>query len=59
LRLLAENFYHPSLRAKKIKGRRDEMYEASITMNYRILFQIEDDTYLLRRIGTHDILNRY
>ncbi|MEK7727351.1 MAG: type II toxin-antitoxin system mRNA interferase toxin, RelE/StbE family [candidate division KSB1 bacterium] len=58
LRLLVEDLFHPSLRAKKMKGRKDEMYEASITMNYRVLFQISGDTYLLRRIGTHDILNR-
>lgn len=42
-----------------MKGRDDKMYEASVTMSYRVLFQIEGDRYLLRRIGTHDILERH
>ncbi len=42
-----------------MKGRDDGMHEASIKMNYRVLFYIEGDRYLLRRIGTHDILERH
>ena len=56
LELLFNNFHHPSLRTKKIKGAGDKIWEASVTMNYRLTFQLEADAMLLRRIGTHDIL---
>lgn len=56
--LFLENPSHPSLRTKKMKGLKIEIYELSVTMNYRITFQTEADVCLLRRIGTHDILKR-
>ncbi len=46
---------HPSLRVKKIKGS-DYIWEMSVTMNYRITFQISETEIVLRKIGTHDIL---
>jgi len=46
---------HPSLRVKRLKGS-DRIWEMSITMNYRVTFEIGDDQIILRRIGTHDIL---
>ena len=48
---------HPSLRVKKIKGT-DSLWEMSVTMNYRITFQVGEAELILRRIGTHDILKR-
>ena len=48
---------HPSLRVKRIRGT-DRIWEMSVTMNYRITFEVEGDTVILRRIGTHDILKR-
>jgi mRNA-degrading endonuclease YafQ of YafQ-DinJ toxin-antitoxin module len=30
------------------------IWEASVTMKYRITFEIEQDAFLLRRIGEHD-----
>lgn len=55
LALLLENFQHPSLRAKKMQGKED-IWEASISDNYRITFNIniKDNTIILRKIGTHD-----
>ncbi len=53
--LLLENPDHPSLRLKKIKGH-PSIWEGRITKSYRFTFQISGDVYLLRRIGTHDIL---
>ena len=53
LLLLAQNLRHPSLRAKKIEGTVD-IWEASITMNYRVTFRIEKDELHLRVIGKHD-----
>jgi len=53
--LLLSNPQHPSLGIKKIKGHPD-IWEGRVTKNYRFTFQIINETYLLRRIGTHDIL---
>jgi len=40
-----------------MKGLKD-IWEASVTMSYRITFHRSGDTALLRRIGTHDILKK-
>jgi mRNA-degrading endonuclease RelE of RelBE toxin-antitoxin system len=53
--LLLENPNHPSLRLKKIRGHPD-IWEGRITKSYRFTFQISREMYMLRRIGTHDIL---
>jgi len=53
LLLLEENPGHPSLRVKKIVGAPD-IWEASITMKYRITFQISEGVIILRVIGEHD-----
>ena len=57
LETFLENPGQPSLRIKRIKGTRS-IWEMSITMNYRITFENRETEILLRRIGTHDILNR-
>jgi mRNA-degrading endonuclease RelE of RelBE toxin-antitoxin system len=57
LSLFLDNFYHPSLRVKKIAGTADR-WEGSVTMNYRFTFQMEAERLLFRRIGTHDILKK-
>lgn len=54
---LLENPKHPSLQIKKMEGR-ESIWEARITKGYRMTFQIDGDTYLLRRVGTHAILKR-
>ena len=54
---LLDNPKHPSLRIKKMEGRQS-IWEARITEGYRMTFQVDGDTYLLRRAGTHDILKR-
>ena len=55
IRLFLENPRHPSLRIKKMQGV-EEIWEGRITRNYRFTFQIAGDTWLLRRIGAHEIL---
>lgn len=57
LGMFGDNPRHPSLRVKKIEGLKN-IWEGRITHTYRFTFQIEGDLYLLRRIGTHDILKR-
>lgn len=53
LELLSENPKHPSLRVKRVKKTQD-IWEATITMNCRITFQIEGDLYIMRNVGEHD-----
>lgn len=57
LRYLADNVAHPSLRVKRVQRHRD-VYEGSINMDYRFLFLITAEGYVLLRIGRHDILER-
>ena len=57
LRLLLSNPQHPSLGIKKMKGF-SEIWEGRITENYRFTFQIQGETFILRKIGTHDLLKR-
>ncbi len=45
IRLLTENPRHPSLRARKMKGLED-IWEASVSMSYRITYQIQGDTLI-------------
>ena len=53
--LLTQDPLYPSLRTKKMKGTTD-IWEASVSMSYRISYQLVGDKIILRRIGTHDIL---
>ena len=53
IKLLAQNLRHPSLRVKKMEGIAD-IWEASITMNYRLTFKIQNNELHLRVIGKHD-----
>ena len=50
-----QNPRHPSLRIKKMRGPQD-IWEGRITQSYRFTFQIREETCILRRIGTHEIL---
>lgn len=54
---LVENPRHPSLQMKKMEGHQS-IWEARITEGYRMTFQIDSDTYVFRRAGTHDILKK-
>jgi mRNA interferase RelE/StbE len=54
LSLLLENPKHPSLRIKKMKGTKGEIFEGRVSKNYRFTFQIEKDAYILRRVGPHN-----
>jgi mRNA-degrading endonuclease RelE of RelBE toxin-antitoxin system len=55
--LFLEDPAHPSLRVKRIRGT-NRIWEMSVTMNYRVTFELEGDRVILRRIGTHDVLKR-
>jgi len=53
--LFLENSKHPSLHTKKMEGYSD-IWEGRVTRGYRFTFKITGDHYILRRIGSHDIL---
>lgn len=53
LRMLAVNTRHPSLHVKKIKGTRD-IWEARVSLDCRITFQIVKDYFILRNVGQHE-----
>jgi mRNA-degrading endonuclease RelE of RelBE toxin-antitoxin system len=57
LALLLSNPRHPSLNFKKMQDPRD-IWEARISDSYRFTFQIKGDIYILRKVGTHDILKK-
>jgi len=56
LALFFDNPRHPSRRTKKMRGL-ENIWEVRITKNCRLTFQMEKDICVLRRIGSHDILN--
>ena len=53
--LLLSNPRHPSLRLKKIRGTED-IWEVRVSRGYRLTLQIAGDTFILRRIGAHNVL---
>jgi addiction module RelE/StbE family toxin len=55
LSILLQNMQHPSLRVKKVMGYKD-VWEGSITMNYRFFFRYSENKYVLLRVGTHNEL---
>ena len=57
LELLLSNPQHPSLNIKKMQDPR-HIWEGRISRSYRFTFQIENDTYILRKIGTHNTLKK-
>lgn len=57
LALFLDNPRRPSLRTKKMEGHRD-LWEGRISKDYRFIFRIAGDTYLLLNIGPHDIERR-
>lgn len=58
LRFLVENPRHPSLHTKRIRGTK-HLWEARVTKNYRIVFAVEEDTYVLYGVGPHEIIERF
>jgi len=45
------------LRVHKLRGV-EGLWEFSVTMNYRVIFEIEGETYVLLGVGPHRIVDR-
>lgn len=56
LRYLVENWRHRSLRVRRVQGTVD-LFEASINMEYRVIFRVLPGGYRLLRLGRHDVFN--
>ncbi len=57
IELLVADFHHPSLHTKKIKGK-SNIWELRVDINYRLTYEIIEDTIFLRVAGSHDeVLN--
>jgi addiction module RelE/StbE family toxin len=54
-KLTGGDFFYPSLRAKKMEGE-ENIWETSITMNYRMIFCLEENVMIFLKVGIHDIL---
>jgi mRNA interferase RelE/StbE len=57
LRFLLRDPRHPSLRIHKLRGV-EGLWEFSVTMNYRVIFEIEGEYYVLLGVGPHRIVDR-
>ena len=55
LRLFIQDPYYPSLQTHKMNDSRN-IWEARVTDSYRFTFQQKGEVYILRRIGSHDII---
>lgn len=54
LRLLCNNFMHPSLQTKKIKGAVSDTFECRVDQSIRLIYDIHDNTIRCWHIGQHD-----
>lgn len=57
LRFLLRDPRHPSLRVHKLRGVKG-LGEFSVTMNHRVIFEIEGEYYVLLGVGPHRIVDR-
>ena len=57
LEIFLKNERYPSLRVKKMEGT-NGIWELRVNQNYRITFSRGADIYVLRRVGTHNVLRR-
>jgi len=57
LRFLLHDIRYPALRVHKLRGV-EGLWEFSVTMNYRVIFEIEGEYYVLLAVGSHRIVDR-
>jgi mRNA-degrading endonuclease YafQ of YafQ-DinJ toxin-antitoxin module len=53
LRLLVNDWRHPSLQVKHVRGL-EGVWEARASLSLRITFEMNGDTIILRNVGAHD-----
>ena len=55
LTFLLSNPDHPSLNLHPLRGTKG-IWEGYIDYHYRFTFEMNDEFYLLRKVGTHDVI---
>lgn len=53
IRLLVQDFRHPSLHSKKMSGVTG-IWEARVDYHYRLTFTVDEETIVLRVVGNHE-----
>ncbi len=48
---------HPSLNLHPIRGTKG-IWEGYVDQQYRFTFEIESDYYILRKVGSHDVIKK-
>lgn len=56
IKFFLANPRHPSLQTKKLPH--TSIWYARLSRGYRFTFEYNKDVVILRRVGTHDILNK-
>ena len=57
MEFLLSNPNHPSLNLHLITGTK-AIWEGYVDYQYRFTFEIEGDYYILRKIGSHDVIKK-
>ncbi len=57
LEFLLANPDHPSLNLHPVRGT-NGIWEGSIDYHYRFTFELDGDFFVLRKVGTHDVLKK-
>lgn len=57
MEFLLKNPNHPSLNLHPIRGTKG-IWEGYVDYQYRFTFEIESDYYILRKVGSHDIIKK-
>lgn len=58
-KLMSQENIRGTIRFEKLKGLRNpDVYTIHVTGNYKISFEIEGTTAILRNVGNHDIIDR-
>jgi len=55
LEFLLSNPNHPSLNLHHVRGTKG-IWEEYVDQQYRFTFEIESDYYILRKVGSHDVI---
>lgn len=54
LRLLVEDFRHPSLQCKRVQGARVDLFECRIDQELRLLYDVSEGSIRCWHLGHHD-----
>ncbi|MBI5142568.1 MAG: hypothetical protein HZA20_10355 [Nitrospirae bacterium] len=57
LEFLLDNLDHPSLNLHPVRGT-SGIWEGYIDYHYRFTYEMDGDVYVLRKVGTHDVLRK-